>query len=190
MKTLSPTIPFALLTLIAAAPALAADTAKTAAPTKEATAPTKAAAAPTKAAAAPTKAEPIVINLSDIKWGDAPPDLPHGAQIAVLHGDPSKKAPFTLRLKMPSGYKIPPHWHTRDEQLTILSGTFVLHMGDTLDAPAHTLEAGAYHFLPGKMHHAAEVKADTVLQLDGMGPFDIHYLNPADNPNKSAAVAK
>jgi quercetin dioxygenase-like cupin family protein len=131
--------------------------------------------------------EAVTVMPGDIKWGDVPPDLPKGAQLAVLHGDPAKKAVFTLRLKMPKGYKIPPHWHTNDEQLTILSGTFVLHMGDTMDAPAHELGAGAYHFLPGKMHHAAQAKSDVILQLDGMGPFDIHYLNPADNPNKSAA---
>ena len=97
---------------------------------------------------------------------------------------------FAVRLKAPDGYKIPPHWHTKDEHLTILSGTFILHMGDTMDAPASNLSASGYHFLPGKMHHAAEAKGDVVLQLDGMGPFDIHYLNPADNPNKSAALTK
>jgi hypothetical protein len=133
-----------------------------------------------------TKPEAVSLNTEDIKWGGAPPSLPKGAQLAVMSGDPSKKAPFTVRLKMPAGYKIPPHWHTQDENLTILSGTFVLHMGDTMDAPAHELTAGAYHFLPGKMHHAAETKAETILQLHGMGPFDIHYLNPADDPSKSA----
>jgi hypothetical protein len=165
MKVFSTSLVAVLLVVL---PALAADTAKKAA----------------------SKSEPIFINSTDIKWGDAPPDLPKGAQIAVLHGDPSKKGVFTLRLKMPAGYKIPPHWHTNDEQLTILSGSFLLHKGDTMDAPAHGLEPGAYHFLPGKMHHAAEVKGETILQLDGMGPFDIHYLNPADNPNKSAGAGK
>ena len=58
------------------------------------------------------------------------------------------------------------------------------------DVPAHSLAAGGFHFLPGKMHHAAETKVETVVQIDGMGPFDIHYLNPADNPNKAAAPAK
>jgi quercetin dioxygenase-like cupin family protein len=106
--------------------------------------------------------------------------------MAVLHGDPSKKAPFTVRFKAADGYKVPPHWHSKDEQLTILSGTFVLHMGDTMDAPAHELSAGSYHFLPAKMHHAAEMKGETIVQVDGMGPFDIHYLNPADDPTKSA----
>jgi quercetin dioxygenase-like cupin family protein len=136
------------------------------------------------------KADATSMNAGDLKWGDAPPDLPKGAQLAVLHGDPAKSAPYAMRLKIPAGYKIPPHWHTKDEQLTILSGTFVLHMGDTMDAPATSLSAGGFHFLPGKMHHAAEAKAETVVQIDGTGPFDIHYLNPADNPNKHAEATK
>ncbi len=167
MKTLSLTIALALLT--AAPAAHGSDTTK-------------------KDAAA--KPEAVSINANDIKWGDAPPELPKGAQLAVLYGDPSKKGPFTMRLKMPGGYKIPPHWHTQDEQLTIVSGTFMLHMGDTMEAPADTLEVGAFHFLPGKMHHAAQAKGETVVQIHGMGPFDIHYLNPADNPKKAAAATK
>lgn len=137
-----------------------------------------------------TRPKPAAVSMStdEIKWGEVPPALPKGAQIAVLHGDPFRKGPFTLRFKMPDGYKIPPHWHTQDEQLTILSGTLVLHMGDTMDAPAHDLGSGAYHFLPGKMHHAAEARGETILQLHGNGPFDIHYLNPADNPNKLGAA--
>jgi hypothetical protein len=63
-------------------------------------------------------------------------------------------------------------------------------MGDTMDAPATNLAVGGFHFLPGKMHHAAEAKVETIVQLEGMGPFDIHYLNPADNPNPVAASKK
>ena len=140
----------------------------------------------TKKEAVPPK-QAVMISAKDIKWGDAPPDLPKGAQIAVLFGDPSKPALYTVRLKAPDGYKIPPHWHTQDEQLTIVSGTMVMHMGDTMTAEAHDLEVGAFHFLPGKMHHGAEAKGETVVQITGMGPFDIHYLNPADNPNPKTA---
>ncbi len=61
-------------------------------------------------------------------------------------------------------------------------------MGDTMTAEPHELSAGAYHFLPGKMHHAAEAKGETIVQITGMGPFDIHYLNPADNPNPKTAT--
>ena len=134
------------------------------------------------------KSDVVIVSAKDLKWGDAPPDLPKGARVAVLHGDPSKADAFTLRLKFPDGYKIPPHWHTQDEQLTVLSGTLVLHMGDTMTSEAHDLDAGAFHFLPGKMHHAAEVKGETIVQINGMGPFDIHYLNPADNPNPKTAT--
>jgi quercetin dioxygenase-like cupin family protein len=147
-------------------------------------------AADAKKKAAP-KPGPVFISSADVKWGEAPPNMPKGGMIAALHGDPSKKMPFTIRFKMPDGYKIAPHWHSMDENLTVLSGTLVLHMGDTMDAPAHNLDAGAYHFLPGKMHHAAEAKGETVLQLSGIGPFDIHYLNRADDPTpKHAAAAK
>lgn len=167
MKTLALTIALALLT---AAPAARGSDAK-----KKPTA---------------GKPEAVFINADEIKWGDTPPALPKGAQLAVLNGDPSKKGTFTIRLKMPDGYKIPPHWHTQDEQLTIVSGTLVLHVGDTMAAPSHDLGAGAYHFLPGKMHHAAEAKGETVVQIHGKGPFDIHYLNPADDPRKTTAATK
>src|SRR5512142_2597451 len=136
------------------------------------------------------RAEATFIKADEVRWGEAPPDLPHGGQIAVLYGDPSKRAPFAIRLKAPDGYKIPPHWHSQDEQLTVIDGTLMLHMGDTMDAPAHALDAGSFHYLPGKMHHAAEAKDETVVQINGKGPFDIHYLNPADTPNKASASAK
>jgi len=121
-----------------------------------------AADAPKKSHAAP---KAVTINAADLTWGPAPPQFPKGGQLAVLHGDPSKPM-----------------------QLTILSGTFILHMGDTMDAPAHTLTAGAYHFLPGKMHHAAQAQGEVVVEIHGIGPFDIHYLNPADDATASAAA--
>lgn len=129
----------------------------------------------------------IMVNPGDVKWSDAPPDLPKGAQMGVLYGDPAKAAPFVVRIKAPDGYKVPPHWHSKDEQLTIISGRFVLYLGDTMTGEAHELEAGAFHFLPGKMHHAAETKGETVVQISGTGPLDIHYLNASDNPNPKTA---
>ena len=131
----------------------------------------------------------VTISAADVQWGPAPDALPKGAQIAVMHGDPFKKNLFALRLKMPDGYRIPAHWHTQDEELTILSGTFQLAMGDD-NSDVHALDAGAYHFLPGKMHHSATAKGDVVLELHGMGPFDIHYVNPAEDPMKGAAAVK
>jgi quercetin dioxygenase-like cupin family protein len=129
----------------------------------------------------------VFISNDTAQWGPAPPDLPKGAQLAVLYGDPTKAGEYAMRLKVPDGYKVPQHWHTKDEQLTIISGTFVFHMGGTMEGEAHTMKAGDYHFLPAKMHHAAETKGETIVQVSGQGPWDIHYVNPADNPNPKSA---
>ena len=126
----------------------------------------------------------------ELKWAPAPPVLPKNAQIAVLFGDPMKPGRFTVRLRAPDGYKIPPHWHTQDEAVTVLQGKVVMHMGDSMTADAHDMDAGSYHYLPGGMHHGAEIRGDTIIQLEGQGPFDIHYINPADNPTPQNASAK
>src|SRR5215467_4101971 len=90
------------------------------------------------------------VNSKDIKWGAAPPAIPKGAQIAVLQGDPFKSGPFVMRLKVPAGYQIPPHWHTQDESLTVISGSFYFGKGDKAETSnAPTITAGAFHFLSG-----------------------------------------
>ena len=127
------------------------------------------------------------INPGDIKWGDVPPVLPKGAKIAVLTGDPFKPGAYVVRLMLPAGYKIPPHWHTQPENLTVISGAFYLGSGDTMDMMhAHLLQQGGYHSLPAKAHHFAFTKKPTILQIHGEGPFDITYINPVDDPSKAS----
>ena len=124
---------------------------------------------------------------SDIQWGDAPPSVPAGAKFAVLEGDPAKAGFFTIRLKTPDGYRIAPHWHPTDEHLTIISGTFHLGMGDKFDEASGTaLPAGSYASTPAKMRHYAWTTGETEVQVSGMGPFQINYVNPADDPRKAA----
>ena len=121
----------------------------------------------------------------DIKWGAAPPNIPAGAELVVLAGDPAKTGPVTMRLKMPAGYAIAPHWHPTDERVTIISGELGLGMGDTLDEQASTvLRAGGYVVALAKMNHFAWTKSGAVVQIDLMGPFEITYVNPADDPSK------
>src|SRR2546429_2883939 len=73
------------------------------------------------------------INADEVKWGPAPPNIPAGAQIAVLAGDPSSEGPYVVRLKMPANYKVPAHYHPKDEIATVISGDFHVGMGDKLD---------------------------------------------------------
>lgn len=124
---------------------------------------------------------------ADMKWGDAPPTLPKGAKVAVLVGDPGKAGPFVIRLKMPPGYKVPPHWHSKAENVTVISGALSLGMGDTLDMKAaQTLKMGGFHSIGAQIHHYAFSKSGAVVQIHGEGPFDITYINPADNPDPAA----
>ena len=135
------------------------------------------------AGAAQAADDGALLNSSDLKWGAAPPVLPKGAKVAVLNGDPFKPGQYTIRLSAPANYKIAPHWHSQTENLTIISGTFYIGMGDKFDAKnAHELRAGGYHYLPAKAHHYALTKTPAVVQISGEGPFDITYLDPKDNP--------
>jgi quercetin dioxygenase-like cupin family protein len=131
--------------------------------------------------------KPLFVTAKDLKFGDAPPKLPKGGKLAVLYGDPGKPGPYAIRFKAPDGYKIPPHWHTQDEQLTIVGGTLLFYMGDTMRGEPHTLGVGDFHFLPGGQHHAAQARGETIVQINGWGPFDIHYVNPADDPTQTTA---
>jgi ketosteroid isomerase-like protein/quercetin dioxygenase-like cupin family protein len=120
-----------------------------------------------------------------LKWGDPPPSLPPGARLAVVSGDPSQAQPFVIRVQVPAGYKVPPHWHPGVENLTILSGTTALGMGETFDEKAMTeVPAGGYASLPAEMRHFFLAKTAATFQVHGMGPFVVNYVNPADDPSK------
>ena len=122
---------------------------------------------------------------SSITWVDAPPSLPPGSKIAVISGDPTKSGPFAMRAQVPAGYKVAPHWHPTDENLTVLSGTIALGMGDTWDeSKMQELGTGGYALVPGDMRHSFMAKTASTFQVHGMGPFAINYVNPADDPSK------
>lgn len=120
-----------------------------------------------------------------LKWQDGPPSLPPGAKFAVLEGDPARPGPFVFRVKVPDGYRIPPHTHPKPERVTILAGAFNLGMGDTFDEKkGEALPAGTYGTWPAGMKHYVWVKGETVVQFHGDGPWVIEYVNPADDPRK------
>ena len=122
----------------------------------------------------------------DLKWGDPPPVFEKGAQMALISGDPSKEGLYVVRLKMPPGYKINPHWHPTDEHVTVLSGTFAFGMGDTLDSAAmKDLPAGGFALMPAEMHHYAMARTATTVQVHGTGPLAFNYVNPADDPSRA-----
>jgi quercetin dioxygenase-like cupin family protein len=131
------------------------------------------------------------VNTSQLKWGPAPDALPKGAQIAVLSGDPAKDGLYVVRLRLPAGYKVPAHNHPTAEMVTVMTGKFHLGMGDKLDEKkAMLLTAGGFAEAPAKMNHYAWTTGPTVLQIHGQGPFEINYVNPADDPRGKSHASK
>lgn len=117
------------------------------------------------------------------EWAPAPPVLPAGAEIAVLSGNPFAEGQFVLRLKFPAGYDVPAHIHSGDELITVISGEFNIGHGGKFDREAGTLlTAGGFVELPAGHPHFAWTGAETIVQIHGPGPFDISYIDPADNP--------
>ena len=142
---------------------------------------------PTSRPAAAHPAVHTVLHEADVAWTDAPPNLPPGAKIAVLDGDPGKSGLYTMRLKIPNGYKVAPHWHPMAEHLTVLTGIFHVATGDKFDSSKGTgLKAGEYAVMPAKMHHYAWCEGETVVQVHGTGPFKLIYVDPKDDPSGGA----
>ncbi len=121
-----------------------------------------------------------------IKWGPAPPFVNSGAQLAVIEGNPmGSSGDYTVRLKMPDGYKLAPHWHPTRENVTVISGSFKVGMGDKFDSTQMNLfPAGSFAYLDPDMHHYAMAVGETVVQVHGMAPLQFNYVNPADDPSK------
>jgi hypothetical protein len=126
----------------------------------------------------------VMVSPADLKWADVP-SLPPGAKIAVIEGPPTDAVPFTFRLKFPANYKIPPHWHPAIEHVTVISGALHLGMGDKLDeAKTHPLSTGSVAIMQPKTSHFGWTKEETVVQVHGMGPWAVTYVNPGDDPRK------
>lgn len=122
-----------------------------------------------------------------ISWGPAPPVVRPGAQFAVLEGDPTASSgDYTIRLKMPDGFRISPHWHPQRENVTIISGTFRVGMGDAFDAnKMKTFVAGSFAFLDPDMHHYAMAQGETIVQVHGQAPLQFNYVNSEDDPSRT-----
>ena len=142
-----------------------------------------------KSSAGPAAADSMPQHMyapDQIKWQPGPPSLLPGAQMALLEGDPAKPGFFCMRLRLPDGYKVMPHWHPKQERVTIIAGQLNLAMGATFDpAKTHALTPGSYSTMPAGMRHFATVKGETILQLATEGPWAITYVNPADDPRKA-----
>ena len=138
------------------------------------------------------KNEHIMLNEKEIQWKEAPASLPEGAQIAVIEGDPTKEGPFTMRIKLPANYQIKPHWHPVIEHVTVLEGIF--YMGSGMEFNMNTammLTENGFAAMPQKyVHYAFTKDNETLIQLHGIGPWSIIYVNEGDDPRNGVRTSK
>lgn len=125
-----------------------------------------------------------MVTPAELPWKDVP-SLPPGAKIAVIEGPLNEAMPFTFRLKLPAKYRIAAHWHPSIEHVTVITGTFHMGAGDKLDvSKTMPLGAGSVAIMQPHTRHFAWTKDETIIQVHGVGPWRINYVNPADDPRK------
>lgn len=126
----------------------------------------------------------LMVVPSELKWTDAG-SLPPGAKLAIVEGPLNEAVPFTFRLKFPADYQIPAHSHPAIEHVTVISGAFNMGLGDKLDASkTMVLGPGSVAIMQPNTNHFAWNKEETIIQVHGIGPWAINYVNPADDPRK------
>jgi hypothetical protein len=130
-----------------------------------------------------------IVRSEDLKWSP----IIKGCDLAPVSGDPAADGtPFVLRLRCADGSKIPAHWHPTEENVTVLKGTFLVGMGEKYDeSKVMTMNAGNFISMPKEMRHFGLCKGETIVQVHGMGPFKVNWVNPADviPPDAPAAAA-
>jgi quercetin dioxygenase-like cupin family protein len=119
-----------------------------------------------------------------LRWNDVPA-LGSGVKLALIEGPMNEAVPFLVRIKFPAGAKVPAHWHPAIEHVTVMSGTFYIGVGDAFDeTKAMQFSAGSVTIMQPKTTHFAFFKEETILQVHGVGPWEVIYVNPADDPRK------
>ena len=126
----------------------------------------------------------IVAHAPTLAWAPGPPSLPAGAEFVLLEGNPAEAVPLTFRPRFPANYRIPPHWHSVIEHVTVLSGTLNVGMGEVATYTTGTaLNAGSFAAMPAKMVHSAWAGPQGVtFQLHSVGPWSITYVKASDDP--------
>jgi quercetin dioxygenase-like cupin family protein len=125
------------------------------------------------------------INANDLEWGPPPAGLPDGALLAVLSGNPEQPGMFTVRLRLPPGYKVMPHRHPAFEMVTVIGGDLSFGMGRKFnEKKATSLARGGFVIAQPNMDHYVSTKEGTTVQITGVGPFQITYVNPRDDPRR------
>lgn len=113
------------------------------------------------------------------EWLDAS-NLPAGARMAILESNPSRAGLYTVRYKFPAGYRIPLSWVSTDQRVTVISGLLNIGISPDYSQNSRAIPAGSFAFIPAKMRFTAWTDTETVIQVHGIGPAELHAVFPKD----------
>lgn len=125
----------------------------------------------------------IMLTPDDLQWKQGPAAVPT-SQTAVLEGNPDKAGFFVMRVKLPAGAKIPPHYHDNVERVTVLSGAIKFAKGTTQDNPK-VLPAGSYFAISPKNIHNVWVDEDTIIQIATRGPWTLRTVKTTEKKGEA-----
>jgi ChrR Cupin-like domain len=120
------------------------------------------------AAAQADPLQPARVTPDELTWKS----IPTGAQHAILAGDPRKAGVYVYHARFPAGFRNPPHFHSDERIVTILSGTLLVGYGEQFDeSTMKALPAGSMFTEPAKQPHFAWARdGEVVIQVVGHGP--------------------
>ena len=134
------------------------------------------------AAAFAQNTAPLALTADKMHWSSQGGLAMPGLEQVSLVGDPSKPGPYTIRLKFPPGYKLPPHTHPDAREVTILSGTlYTAYWDGTKTTMLKELPTGSFYTEPSNIIHVVEAREPTMIQVSGIGPSGRRFVNPDDN---------
>jgi quercetin dioxygenase-like cupin family protein len=128
-------------------------------------------------AGASAAATPVIVTPETATWKAVPGFK--GWEMATVVGDPSKAgAYYAYLLKAPDGAKAEPHFHKMTENVTVITGTFLVGLGNTMNvATMKELGPGTVASVPAGVHHYAMAKGPILIEVSGIGPDTITFVH-------------
>ena len=107
-----------------------------------------------------------------------------GIRTVVLKGDPDHAGLYTIMLRIPAHTRIAAHVHQDDRVATVVSGTWYIGYGDSINSAAlKALPPGSFYTEPSNRSHFAETRdTEVIVQITGVGPSSTRYIDPASDP--------
>ena len=101
-----------------------------------------------------------------------------GTELTTVFGNPKTPGQvYAIRLRLPANYIVPPHTHTQDEYMTVISGSLNVGIGESVDKSKTTyLPVGGAVGIPGKVPHYAWTTEEMIMQIHAIGPRDTCFI--------------